>query len=440
MKITETFKVGENEVTFTLVASNTKVEVCGPDATHYSDMWEFVPTPMMSQRRLKECVMNILISEFGVIGSDNAKRKLYYGNSSRIARLLHYLCLKQFLIHHNMSKEEYLRLTGLLSKVTRSNSYVSAVDYGIKVLMRHRRDNWDLYYTIMCDMSKYSPLVSKFILETLAEVKQEDIMSKDEYFVKFKRCPKVALKCKYYLPSVPKEEFFKQHGYPTDRFGWFVSCIVSPYSSDSCYMQNRRGVGAKFIKMKIRAWHYYRDNVMRAPGTHYSLIRIGMMITYVLDGMSIYDRLHINTDGIDFQEVEGSPMKMLRAAHYNHNQETRISREELLKTPCVDMPAPPIDLPSWIEDMRLKTTHELAIAGSECRNCIAGYTWSEDIFVRQDNICAQIRKTDLKVVQCFDYRNTTTKRSIELAGKLKRTVKPLIKYLPERVVQEVGLY
>jgi hypothetical protein len=86
---------------------------------------------------------------------------------------------------------------------------------------------------------------------------------------------------------------------------------------------------------------------------------------------------------------------------------------------------PPVKLPDWLEKSRLKTAHDMIKAGIECRHCIGSYTNSADIFIREKDICAQIDRRNLNIIQCFDLQDQITKRSEDMKKKINKALEPL---------------
>jgi hypothetical protein len=148
------------------------------------------------------------------------------------------------------------------------------------------------------------------------------------------------------------------------------------------------------------------------------------MLQVICDGARIYQDMKCNALGIAFVPVEGSPMRMVRNAVYNHRQEQELAKKRRLSGPDCPMTPPPFKLPDWMENIRMKTAHEMISAGIECQHCIGSYANSNDIFFREGNICAQVRRDDLTVQQCFDVMDRITPASKSLQARIAKALEP----------------
>jgi hypothetical protein len=187
----------------------------------------------------------------------------------------------------------------------------------------------------------------------------------------------------------------------------------------------------KLATLDLDTWHEFKE-YMHIKGP-YSLQELRHMLNTVFDGIMIYDNARNRTNireivkenNIRFVEVKGSPRKIVQRAIFNHRQAVEVEKIKLLKQKNEPMPLPPVKLPEWIENIRLKTKHDLIIAGMECRHCIGSYTHSKDVFVREGDVCAQIYRFNLSVGQCFDKNDQITKRSEDLRKRLEKALTPV---------------
>jgi hypothetical protein len=179
----------------------------------------------------------------------------------------------------------------------------------------------------------------------------------------------------------------------------------------------------KLPKTDISLWHYFKKyNHLKGP---YNTNGIRHMYQLVIDGARMYRDMRANTEGVAFMSIEGSCMRMLRNAIFNHRQEQEFTKKRRLSGANYVMPLPPVALPEWIEKIRIKTAHEMITAGIECQHCIGSYTNSSDIFVREGNVCAQIMRDTFKIQQCFDVHDQITSESKSLQTRLSRALKPI---------------
>jgi hypothetical protein len=149
------------------------------------------------------------------------------------------------------------------------------------------------------------------------------------------------------------------------------------------------------------------------------------MFQTVMDGDRIYKQREDNEHKISFVPIEGSAMRMVRNAIYNHRQEQELSKAKRLSDKDYALKVPFVKLPEWIEQIRIKTAHQMISAGIECQHCIGSYVHSPDIFVREKDVCAQIDRDSMQVVQCYDKHDQITKASESLKQRLNKALKPV---------------
>jgi len=283
---------------------------------------------------------------------------------------------------------------------------------------------WDRksFNILISDLLKYNNGFSKYILD---EIRNQ--MSFEQYLECIKVAPILVKKNKYNLEL--SRDMYTWTGFnPQTRWQYFVLRICHRYLDEEKNFgyeqaQSSREFANKLLSSDIHIWHYYKKaNHIDKP---YSTKFIDQMFHRVLDGARLYSQYKDNNYGISFVPVEGSPMRMLRNATYNHRQEQEYTKKKRLSGPNHVLCNPPVKLPEWIENIRLKTAHDMIQAGIECQHCIGSYVDSHDMFVREKDICAQIYRNTLEVGQCYDVRDQITKASESLRKKLDKDLEPL---------------
>jgi hypothetical protein len=284
----------------------------------------------------------------------------------------------------------------------------------------------DLWNILKSDMTKYNVSLCKWILSFIAVGKYK--ISLADYQLLIKESPKIVRKCRYGLDwsTIERDLVYNAHP-PKDRWQYFVlrtTLLVQPYLYGITNSEERLKEFYDKVPMSdIRMWHYYKKAYRISQP--YSFKRILHMFQVVFDGMRIYDQEKNNVCGVSFVPVYGSPMKMIRNAIYNHRQEQELRKKTRLSSSDFNLWGPPIKLPEWVENIRIKTSHQLITAGIECEHCIGSYSSSPDIFVREGTVCAQIDRNDLRVIRCYDSHDSITKKSRDLEKRLNKALSPL---------------
>ena len=293
-----------------------------------------------------------------------------------------------------------------------------------KIKQRWSENNFTYF---IGDMMKLNQGLCNYILTRL-----DKIETFAGYTTLVKDAPTFIKNCKYILQfdkyDIDYIECFNMQ--PKTRFQYyFIKTMLG------CLLFSQYGINAiefnllhelrKFFKNDdgMSAWYYFKK--YRGYKGPYSIEKLDHMLLTILDGADIYRSNIDNPYGIDLVNVKGSPVKQIQRAIYNHNQEKKIRKRKLLESQNHPMSNPPFPLPRWVEDIRLKSQHDLLIAGEECGHCIGNYTSSEDVFVREGNVCAQISRSYMGVVQCYDEDNRITDASKDLKRRLKKSLKHL---------------
>jgi hypothetical protein len=356
------------------------------------------------------------------------KLKSYvYLRSKRIGTIMGGRIWKEWLDMCGVSKEEMHEISRLAFRLSPSKN-LHNVEY-MNILYRLRVTLLpEVWAIVKSDMSKYNTSLCKWIMDIISS-KSKYNLTQEEYCAIIKDSPELVRKCRYgFRWDNIQNISLNNTPIPENRWQWFTMRATMTYEPHM-YGVSNTGIKemnqflSKVSHSDINMWHYYkRAYHISQP---YSFRRIIHMIQVVCDGMRLYEQYKDNGLEIPFVQVNGSPMRMLRNSVYNHRQQQELQKKQRLSTKNWMMPEPPIKLPTWVENIRIKTAHDMIRAGIECEHCIGGYTTSNDIFVREGNVCAQIMRHNLEIGQCYDFKDSITNKSKELQRKLNKDLKPL---------------
>jgi hypothetical protein len=142
---------------------------------------------------------------------------------------------------------------------------------------------------------------------------------------------------------------------------------------------------------------------------------------------------------IDYETM--SVLEMINASVNNHRIGAEHNRLALLKydvnVPDRDMPT--LALPEHLETIRIKTSNEMRLAGSDCAHCIGSYyNDNSHMFFRKGNVCAMVSMTSGNIVQCFDRNNKNTPASKKfqsyLTAEIKKADIPFLRTIKKKVI------
>lgn len=297
----------------------------------------------------------------------------------------------------------------------------------------------------LSDMEKLSPAHCRYASRKLGEYSEPDF---DDYLFEVKNTPGFIKRCKYKLNIDERDMNVADllGVIPRNRIQYFFIYMLKSSMHNERRMEQllrkepdewsdeekrNHSILKKMANLDLEAWHEFKD-YMHIKGP-YKLSELKHMLNTVFDGIMIYEnskdrtaiREIVKDNNIKFVEVKGSPRKIVQRAVFNHRQAVEVEKLRLLRQKNEPMPLPPVKLPEWIDTLRLKTKHDLIIAGMECNHCIGSYTHSNDVFVREGEVCAQIRRYDLSVAQCFDAYDQITKKSEEFRKRLEKALTPV---------------
>lgn len=355
------------------------------------------------------------------------KLKSYiYLRSKKISQVLAGIIWRELLIKHKVTDEEMYEISGLSWLMYPNNN---KLNWSFQALYDSaKRMNPSVWVLLKSDLRKYNRSLCKYLLNKIYQKELYDI-SVEQYIELIKDAPDLIKQCKYGFDW--NDEYTNAKisciPIPSNRWQWFclrVSLTCEDIGINNDYEHN---VLQEFIDRlaysDISMWHYYKKamHIVRP----YSFKEIHHMVRTVADGARIYQYHKDNAYHIPFVPLDGSPKRMIRNAIYNHRQEQEMNKKRQLSGKNYIMPMPPIKLPDWLEKIRLKTAHDMIKAGIECRHCIGSYTNSADIFIREKDICAQIDRRNLNIIQCFDLQDQITKRSEDMKKKINKALEPL---------------
>ena len=239
-------------------------------------------------------------------------------------------------------------------------------------------------------MGDYTNFGRKPVFQSYEDAKQE--------------APTCVKKCKYPI-------HFSKHDIhddfePKTRLQYFMA---KAYSLQLYHMDYEINEIKKLLQIDSKAWKTFAESTVRgARKKHYSIAELRHLIQTVYDGCRLKRYACNETNYIT---VKGSPNKLIQRAIYNHRME-RVNRlKHAYKQPNLPLPQPPTEFPNQLEEHRIKTTHDLIKAGIECEHCIGNYINSSDIFIRKGDICAQISRNPMRVIQCYDKFDRITDES-----------------------------
>jgi len=365
-----------------------------------------------------------------------------------------YLCTRRVAqIIQSWAHQDFLNGSGITKETWRK---VEAINYRINTGRKalgsqhlctfhdiHKYGDRGVFDMLVKDLSVYSRSMSRYILE------RYHVNTDYNFFLK--SIPYYIRNCKYGFTFLNAEGDYlekchKIYGKPMARFNWFVLNVIlhvrKQYDSDMEYFNSvtdkkwaeeriedtkfKLSFLEKLYHSDISVWRYFKK--AQRFEKKYSSTLIHSMLDTINDGQRIYQQSAGNLHGIKLKPIDGSAMNMIRNALFNHNQDRELSKLKKFDSPDFTLHPPLVKLPEWIEKIRIQTAHEMIRAGIECEHCIGNYTHSRDIFVREGNICAEIKGGTFSVAQCYDVRDTITKASKNLRARLERDLKPMIKY------------
>lgn len=344
------------------------------------------------------------------------RMKMAHGRSKFLGSVIAYKAKALVIEAHNMTEEEFWQLSRICFKlrpVTKKNSkgkYRAFSDYHFRDFLIIREKNKPLYNYIISDFIKYPTTFCKYIIRAIESLKD---LSLEDYNTIITNAPHLIRKCKYNIDYRLNKFIEVMNPRPQNRYQFFIDAVMMVEFGRRVDLDGSNlEIIKKFKDSEIKCWHTFKK--YRHHKGPYSCRKLAHMMDIVFDGK----RMAKQYEGM--VEVKGSALHMLKAAIFNHRKEEELRKDKLLKDKDFNLPLPAVKLPIWIEEIRIKTSHELIKAGIECNHCLGSYTNSKDIFVREDKVCAQIYDKSFTIGQCYDEKDTITKASRSLKTRLKK--------------------
>jgi hypothetical protein len=221
---------------------------------------------------------------------------------------------------------------------------------------------------------------------------------------------------------------------PETRFQWY--CWAA-HNKRYCYGGAQLDEERAVCRANIKAWHMYKKwTHMEGP---YTVRNLMAMLNFIDDANRIHGELGM-------PKIKGSLIKRVGdsiTAHLHHREELMKSMLKGPDDPMVvsglykDALASGI-VPVALEEQRIKTTHQMIMAGHECRYCMGTYVHHTDsVFFRKGMICAQVYTDDLRVNQCFDANDKVTPQSKKYKDWLYKQLGTIKKKLEREEMQGI---
>jgi hypothetical protein len=367
---------------------------------------------------------------WGVPHKDPVLKKLKsytYLRSKKIGSVLGGTIYREWLEKTGIHKDEMYEIEKLAFRLNPTKNMHGSQYFDVLYRLKATLTP-DVWSIVKSDMSKYNTSLCKWIMDIISSESMYQL-TREQYCNIIKDSPDIVKKCRYgFRWDSMERAVLDTAQIPQNRWQWFVLRTSLTYEPHMWGVSEKTNDNIKKCLNKISSsdigmWHYYkRAYHITQP---YSFKRIVHMLQIISDGARIHEQQKDNVYSIPFVSVEGSPMRMLRNAIYNHRQEQELKKKHKLQVKDYTLPNPPIQLPEWMEKIRIKTAHDMIKAGVECEHCIGSYANSTDLFFRHGNVCAQVFRSNLQIGQCYDARDQITVQSKELKRKLDKALKPI---------------
>jgi len=339
---------------------------------------------------------------------DRLARKYSYIRANWAGSEIYYKIWKDVTTLYGITKEETQAIKRIQFRNTLNKMCIS------EAMMRIKCQEGDNYKYALSDLQKYPQGLCRNIIEDL------NVYGTKPYDIILKSMPKQLFKCNYIVSMnrLARRLLKERIVIPKNLIQWrWLETVTNRIA-------NNKELVLLTNKLTYQDVKYYKG--LRGIGkSAFAKSTLGDLKMILLDGIRIEERWLDNPYDILIHEIKGSPKKMIQKAIFNHNQQREISRQEIKGQPNWNMPKPPIALPEWLEDKRLKTAHDLIIAGEECHHCIGSYTDSNDIFIRDGDVCVQIDRNDYQIVQCYDINDRHTEKSRDLENRINKSLQKI---------------
>lgn len=369
-------------------------------------------------------------------GIDKTANRYIYPTTKRICSVIVSKTFDKFAELTGISQEdnfEIIKTSFRLFPSMKKSHLGEKVGTTLNLMRLKKSLNTKDYEMIVSDLKKYPVLYAREISKNLHKVN-----SIPQYQAICGAISPLVKRCKYIVPlSTDVIKYLEASKiYPRTRFQWYLYplladmkdrlVITKDKSKEERWFVNEFGIEPwemdKLFKCDIELWHEYKKlNNLKGP---YSIKKLVQMLGTVHDGCRIHHLFKENNHGFKVYPVGGSPIRIIKTAVFNHHQERKISIKELECRPNYPRISMPDDFPEWMKAIELKDTKSVLIAGKECGHCIGSYAKDNNCYlVREKDICAQIDRTELKVIQCYDVNDTHTVYSDSLRLRLESSLK-----------------
>ena len=370
---------------------------------------------------LKFTFYSLIIKDFNDEEREDKSIKRYtYVRAISIAKIF-YIKIKEYL------KNEYKMTDEDLIKIRRINYRVffNRMDW-TRIICRFKMRYPEDYNYLMNDMLKFPIGFCRYLLNqiSLDGYRYNGI----DYKKIIKQTPKQIKNLKY-MVNFNKDDikYLEKHNIKLEtKLQYFMYIIIKPYLpdfiSDDPNDVEYLNILLKLLTIKKSDFLYYRKTLLHKDNAYPNFNDIRHLCHLIHDGYRMGKH-----DG--YLEIKGSVKKMIQKSIFNHRLEKEKRKSRLLEEKENLLIKSPFKLPDWLEEIRLKTTHQIIIAGIECNHCIGNYSNDKNhLFFRdKNNCCLQLNIENKRVIQCYDINDTVTKNSKELERKVNNAMSKIKK-------------
>ena len=343
-------------------------------------------------------------------------KKYVYIRTNSITKIVYNKFKDSIKKEYNLTDKELTTIRRIVFR----NSY-NKIDIAPQLIQMKNNDDKIFNYALS-DLMKIPVGYAHYILKKLQyRFNYRNPIYSDSYIEILQNAHNITKKNKYmiFLDKHICEMLESENIYPKNKIQYQLA-KYSHYDIDyDNHMLVTRDFGKKLISTcDYNDILYFKKEYEHNNTPYYKDYTIHHLVQTILDGY------RINIDYRDYGSVsiKGSVKKMIQKALYNHRIQRDVMLKERLNVPNAPMVKPPYDLPSELENMRIKTKHEMITAGIECEHCIGSYiNDNKSMFFRDEkDCCIQVSIKDKRIVQCFDTQDRITDNSRALSDRVRR--------------------
>lgn len=326
------------------------------------------------------------------------------------------------------------------------------IDFLIRLIeMSPSEMNWTL-----CKLVEQYHIIKKDNLSRNSVVNISEIMMRKSLYEGFVALSSHIPKCVRLYPFESDVLFDELPNIPTTQYQWVACNILGEFNLNMCFKKQNRimfennvanielvtnniapmtisqavNLPDKFIqfystKVEHREYPEHHDQTVNSKETNiYKRLSEQLLdvALYIHDGDKIRSD-YINTT-IPFNKINGSMVRRLQNAYFNHNTEVKLVIDEKVRVLSMSsesepMALPKIKLPRSLEKCRVKYKLELITIGNALKNCAGTRTDSSNIFFRKGYVLAQVDLDTKRLIEVKDYKNTVTKASTRFGEYLR---------------------